>query len=131
MIDDGRYTTAETDDMEATITAQAPALAQAILNKIIELKSRRENYQRVNAKAEQRKITQKANRRVAEYKAAQRKKQEEELRGERELTLGMEKVVLTRSPPVWSVVIQEGRHGQRRPPGQGKRWKRADGMGEQ
>lgn len=126
MIDDGRYTTAETDEMEATITAQAPALAQAILDKIIQLKERRTNYERASAKAEQRKIAEEANRRVAEHKEALRKKQEEELRGERELTPGMERVVLTRPLLTWSAVIQEGKHGQRKPPGQGKRAKKVE-----
>lgn len=107
---------------------QQPDLADAIDKKIEELKKRQGNYDdarareaRKEAEKAQRAETARINRLVREHKAEKREQQEAELRGERELSEGMAKVVLTRAPDVMHATIVEGKHGKRNPPGQGKR----------
>lgn len=120
MIDNADYTTAEIDAIQTAVTAPHPELAEAIHDKILDLQRRRNNFESAKEASERRTAAKKINRRVAEYKAEQRERKEEELRGERELSEGMAKVVLTRPHPVLTATVQEGKHGQRRRHGEGR-----------
>ena len=126
-INEKMYTAEEADEMQKIISAQHPELAEVISSKIDNLQTRRNNYEEAKAKEQQRKETKAINKRVAEHKAEQREQKKAELRGERELSEGTARHVLTRGPEVIQATIQEGKHGRRNRPGEGKRWTKMGG----
>lgn len=72
----------------------------------------------------QKKATKTTNKLVAKHKAEQQERKEGEPRGERVLSEGAAKQVITRAPELWTATVTEGRHGKRNRPGEGKRSKK-------
>lgn len=121
------YSDGEIQIMEHTITAAHPDLGEAIFNKIHDLKRCEDHKEDMERKKSAKKVKQHAE----AHKKEQRERIEEELQGERTVSDGIVRQVLTRPPPVWQATVQEGKHGKRNRPGEGKRAKKAETEGEE
>lgn len=118
--------------METRLGEHHPELLEAIRKKITQLQKGHATSAAREDAAQQRSAAKQINRKVAQYKGEQRRRQREELQGDvRELSEGMAKHVITRPPPVWEARVQEGRHGRRNRPGEGRRSRKAQGEDEQ
>lgn len=123
----------EIDDIQHEITARAPELATAIEAKIFELQRRRQNWKQAKKHADDKKKSNAINKKVVIYKSERRTREVEELRGDiRELSESMAAVVRNRSLRGLTAAVQEGKHGKRNRPGEGKRtWKAREEAAEE